>query len=69
MGSFSIGHWLIVFLIAALVFGPKRLAELGGGLGKGIRAFRDGASGGGGDEGGAGATPKGEISGGETKQG
>jgi sec-independent protein translocase protein TatA len=45
MGSFSIGHWLIVFLVAALFFGPKRLAELGGGLGKGIRAFRDGAGG------------------------
>lgn len=45
MGSFSIGHWLVVLLVLALVFGPKRLAELGGGLGKGIRAFKDGASG------------------------
>jgi sec-independent protein translocase protein TatA len=65
MGSFSIVHWLVVFLIVALVFGPKRLAELGGGLGKGIKAFRDGASGGGPGE--AGADNKGEITNGESK--
>jgi sec-independent protein translocase protein TatA len=64
MGSFSIVHWLVVFLVVALIFGPKRLAELGGGLGKGIRAFKDGASGGDPDEP---AQPK-EINGGESKR-
>jgi sec-independent protein translocase protein TatA len=65
MGSFSIVHWLVVFLIVALVFGPKRLAELGGGLGKGIKAFRDGASGGATGEGNT--DSKGEITNGESK--
>jgi sec-independent protein translocase protein TatA len=34
-------HLLIVFVIALFVFGPKKLPELGQGLGKGIRSFRD----------------------------
>ena len=40
-------HWpeLVVFLVVALViFGPKRLPEIGGALGKGIREFRKGTS-------------------------
>jgi sec-independent protein translocase protein TatA len=35
-------HLLVIVGIALLVFGPKRLPELGKGLGDGIRAFRDG---------------------------
>lgn len=42
MGSFSLGHWLIVALVAAIIFGPKRLADLGKGLGEGIRSFKRG---------------------------
>ena len=34
-------HLLIILVIALLVFGPKKLPELGQGLGKGIRSFRD----------------------------
>jgi sec-independent protein translocase protein TatA len=34
-------HLLIVLIIALFVFGPKKLPELGQGLGKGIRSFRD----------------------------
>lgn len=34
-------HLLIVVVIAAVVFGPKRLPELGRSLGHGIRGFRD----------------------------
>ncbi len=45
MGSMSPLHWLIVLLIVMLVFGPKRLASLGKGLGEGIRSFREGLSG------------------------
>jgi sec-independent protein translocase protein TatA len=33
-------HLLIVLLVAFLVFGPKKLPELGAGLGKGIREFK-----------------------------
>jgi sec-independent protein translocase protein TatA len=34
-------HLLLVAIIAMIVFGPKRLPELGKGLGEGIRGFRD----------------------------
>jgi len=35
-------HLLVIAFVALLVFGPKRLPELGKGLGDGIRAFKDG---------------------------
>ncbi len=35
-------HLLVILFIALLVFGPKKLPELGKGLGDGIRAFKDG---------------------------
>ena len=35
-------HLLVIFVIALLVFGPKKLPELGKGLGEGIRGFKDG---------------------------
>jgi len=41
-GLFQPMHLLVILLIAILVFGPKRLGELGKGLGEGIRAFRQG---------------------------
>lgn len=34
-------HLLIILFIALLVFGPKKLPELGKGLGEGIRSFKD----------------------------
>jgi len=40
-GLFSGPHLLIILAVAVLVFGPKKLPELGQGLGKGIRSFRD----------------------------
>ena len=45
MGSMSAAHWLIVLVVVLLVFGPKRLASLGKGMGEGIRSFREGLSG------------------------
>lgn len=42
MGSFSIGHWLVVLAIVAIVFGAGRLPKAMGDLAKGIRSFRDG---------------------------
>lgn len=42
MGSLSPTHWLIVVLVAAVLFGPGRLATLGKGLGEGIRSFKKG---------------------------
>ncbi len=42
MGSLSISHWLIVALVVLLVFGPKKLSEVGKGLGQGVRNFKAG---------------------------
>ncbi len=38
-------HLLIILFIALLVFGPKKLPELGKGLGEGIRSFKDSMNG------------------------
>jgi len=40
MGSFSIWHWLIVLAIVVLVFGTKRLRNMGGDLGSAIKNFK-----------------------------
>ena len=40
MGEFSIWHWLLVIVIALLLFGPSKLSSLGKGLGEGIRNFK-----------------------------
>ena len=42
MGSFSIWHWLIVLVIVLLVFGTKKLKNLGSDLGGAVRGFKDG---------------------------
>lgn len=41
-GLFQPTHLLIILAIALLVFGPKKLPELGKGLGEGIRSFKRG---------------------------
>ncbi|HEV2275015.1 MAG TPA: twin-arginine translocase TatA/TatE family subunit [Acidobacteriaceae bacterium] len=40
-GLFQPTHLILIFAIALLVFGPRKLPELGQGLGKGIRGFKD----------------------------
>lgn len=42
MGSFSIWHWLVVLLIVVLVFGTKKLKNIGGDLGGAVKGFKDG---------------------------
>ena len=42
MGSFSIWHWLIVLLIVVMVFGTKKLKNLGSDLGSAVKGFKDG---------------------------
>ena len=42
MGSFSIWHWLIVLLIIVLIFGTKKLRNMGSDLGGAVRGFKDG---------------------------
>ena len=40
MGQLGFSEMLIIFIVALLVFGPKKLPELGKSLGKGLREFR-----------------------------
>ena len=42
MGSFSIWHWLIVLLIVVLIFGTKKLRNVGQDLGGAVKGFKDG---------------------------
>ena len=42
MGSFSIWHWLIVLVVVMLIFGTKKLGNIGSDLGKAVKGFKDG---------------------------
>lgn len=42
MGSFSIWHWLIVLLIVVMVFGTRKLKNMGSDLGGAVKGFKDG---------------------------
>ncbi|KAI3591966.1 Sec-independent protein translocase subunit TatA [Cupriavidus sp. CER94] len=53
MGSFSIWHWLIVLVIVMLVFGTKKLRNIGQDLGGAVKGFKDGMKDGNAEEPGA----------------
>ena len=42
MGSFSIWHWLIVLLIVVMIFGTKKLKNIGEDLGGAVKGFKEG---------------------------
>lgn len=42
MGSFSIWHWLIVLLVVVLIFGTKKLKNIGSDLGGAVKGFKEG---------------------------
>ena len=42
MGSFSIWHWLIVLLVVVLIFGTKKLRNIGSDLGGAVKGFKEG---------------------------
>ena len=42
MGSFSIWHWLIVLLVVVLIFGTKKLRNIGTDIGSAVKGFKDG---------------------------
>lgn len=44
MGSFSIWHWLVVLVIVLLVFGTKKLRNIGADLGGAVKGFKQGMS-------------------------
>ena len=47
MGSFSIWHWVIVLVIVLLIFGTKKLRNIGSDLGGAVKGFKDGMKDGG----------------------
>jgi sec-independent protein translocase protein TatA len=47
MGSFSIWHWLIVLLVVVLIFGTKKLKNIGSDLGGAVKGFKEGMKSGG----------------------
>ncbi len=57
MGSFSVWHWLIVLLIVVLVFGTKKLKNIGSDLGGAVKGFKEGVR----DGGTTTATPDGTV--------
>ncbi|MEX0959708.1 MAG: Sec-independent protein translocase subunit TatA [Burkholderiales bacterium] len=42
MGTFSIWHWLIVLVVVVLIFGTKKLGNIGSDLGKAVKGFKEG---------------------------
>ena len=42
MGSLSIWHWLIVLLVVVLIFGTKKLRNIGSDLGGAVKGFKEG---------------------------
>ncbi len=68
MGSFSIWHWLIVLLIVMLVFGTKKLRNIGEDLGGAVKGFKEGMREGTTENKPAEAPPE-QISGGQTIEG
>ena len=63
MGSFSIWHWLIVLVIVMLIFGTKKLRNMGTDLGGAVRGFKDGMREGGGDKSAEATMPPAQVSG------
>ena len=63
MGSFSIWHWLIVLVIVMLIFGTKKLRNMGTDLGGAVRGFKDGMREGGEDKSAEATMPSHQVSG------
>lgn len=49
MGGWSIGHWAIVLLVVVIIFGTKKLRNIGSDLGGAVKGFKDGLREGGAD--------------------
>ena len=45
MGGFSIWHWVIVLVVVMMIFGTKKLRNMGSDLGGAVRGFKQGMSG------------------------
>jgi sec-independent protein translocase protein TatA len=59
MGSWSIWHWLVVLVIVLLIFGTKKLRNIGADLGGAVRGFKEGMKNAADDKAGDGASAQG----------
>ncbi|MFZ4539158.1 Sec-independent protein translocase subunit TatA [Propionivibrio sp.] len=66
MGSFSIWHWLIVLVIVMLVFGTKKLRNIGEDLGGAVKGFKEGVKDAAAENKPAESAPPQQVSGGQT---
>lgn len=69
MGSFSIWHWLIVLVIVMVVFGTKKLRNIGEDLGGAVKGFKEGMKDAAAEAKPADAAPPQQVSGGQTIEG
>ena len=69
MGSFSIWHWLIVLVIILLVFGTKKLHNIGSDLGGAVKGFKEGMKDGDKPAESAAQQPPQQVAGGQTIEG
>jgi sec-independent protein translocase protein TatA len=63
MGSFSIWHWLIVLLVVVMIFGTKKLRNMGSDLGGAVKGFKDGMKDGSADAASASSAPAQQVTG------
>jgi sec-independent protein translocase protein TatA len=61
MGSFSIWHWLIVLLVVVVIFGTKKLRNIGSDLGGAVKGFKEGMKGANDDADAAAAAPPQQV--------
>ena len=69
MGTFSIWHWLVVLVIVMLVFGTKKLRNIGTDLGGAVKGFKEGMKDASAENSPADATPPPQVNGGQTVEG
>jgi len=63
MGSLSIWHWLIVLLVVVMIFGTKKLRNMGSDLGGAVKGFKDGMKDGGSADAPAATGPNAQVTG------
>jgi sec-independent protein translocase protein TatA len=63
MGTWGIGHWVILLIIVLVIFGTKKLRNIGADLGGAVRGFKDGVRESGADKTAEPGTPAAQVTG------
>ena len=67
MGAWGIGHWVVVLIIVLVIFGTKKLRNIGSDLGGAVKGFKDGVKSGGGEGAADAVPPQQQVSGSQQK--